>query len=161
HSDPILASALSAYIGTQQTSDSINILRASRIPQAPITDIQILWKKDLPPENYTTLLKSVSGRAADLNKGAGGRYIYIAYTRALKKRHLTSIGVTFFDRQEPLLGYDILKENENGQTADLNFGSNSGLQIYLNTQRSDGPAITNLAVSFPKYKESTPDKFYK
>lgn len=57
----------------------------------PIVDIQVLFSaKEKPPQGYTVIKKSITGHKADLNRGAGGKDIYICYKRA-SKPHFASV----------------------------------------------------------------------
>jgi len=81
----------------------------------------------------------------DLNEGAGGLYIYLAYRVEGKGFPITEIKV--FDFSKALApevteyeGYTIVRSSSPGQ-GDLNEGGNSGHFIYIGYKNStDGPS---------------------
>lgn len=100
------------------------------------------------------------GHKADLNKGSGGKYVYLCYTRE-NGDPITNLVVLFGDKGEVLpSGYSMIDKTPSGEVANLNSGS-GGLQAFLCFKRGRGPPITNIAVQFPSKGEVVPPGYIK
>ena len=101
----------------------------------PITGLDVIYGKNTaPPPGYVKI-------PVDLNKGAGGEYVYICYSRTAPGPPITNVQV--------FAGYHSSFPIQNGYTKidkDLNKGA-LGAYIYLcYTTASNRPSITSLYV---------------
>ncbi len=93
----------------------------------PITDIRVIMSDDSgvqPPPGYLKI-------PVDLNKGSGGKYIYLCYKRSEKDSPVTGLTVLLGKNTPPPAGYIKLPE-------DLNAGA-GGEFIYF-AYKKDGDA---------------------
>lgn len=127
----------------------------------PIVDLIVVNSKreEHVPAGYTLISKAFCGRNADLNTGAGGRDVYLAYKRSppappisllsndvrLKSPDpedicpLTSLNVFYADiSEEPNFGFAVVKNSE-GTQANLNLGTNATRTIFLSSHRGGTP----------------------
>lgn len=128
----------------------------------PITGIQIVFlddglfkTKDYIPKNYNVIYKTLNDRKADLNRGSGGRDIYISYTRKTTNKPITKINAVFIDngKSYDADAWNVIKKTPSGNTADLNKDS-GGNDIYMVYQKTKSAPITDVGVlSFKKNEE--------
>uniref|UniRef100_A0A6A7G2U5 Brefeldin A-inhibited guanine nucleotide-exchange protein n=1 Tax=Hirondellea gigas TaxID=1518452 RepID=A0A6A7G2U5_9CRUS len=119
--------------------------------EPPIVDIGVIFKDDKNedlPADYEILEKTCGGRNADVNKGSGGKYVYLCYRRSFDSKPVTaaSVIVTQMDEEAPH-GFDIIAKTVGGNSANLNAGSH-GRSIHLTVHRGTGPRIRNIALVF-------------
>lgn len=111
------------------------------------------------PKNYTLIDKTFDGKRADINKGSGGRDIYLAYTtKIIHKYPITDIEILQLTNSKShtdpnaLQKYNteyknIILKTPSGDLADLNRGS-GGADIYIVLERHpDKPPIVDITVS--------------
>jgi Multivesicular body subunit 12 len=110
---------------------------------------------------YRALQRTISGKLANLNRGSGGRDIYLCYlrqsdaptTQRASLRPITGICVVHTDRGEMSPeGYQVITRTVSNQIANLNEGS-GGRHVFLCVQRLPGaPPLLDLAVSMSHFK---------
>lgn len=125
---------------------------AEGVNAGPITDVVVLFGSDAAPEGFTKVRSSLRSRIkADLNKGSGGKYVYLALRRG-SGEPITAISVINVNRGEfTPPGYTVVK-SVSGANADLNSGS-GGDEAYLCVRRGVGAPITDIGVIFPENED--------
>lgn len=107
------------------------------------------------PSKSKLISKTINNKKADLNKGSGGRDIYLACSYNTKKKPITDIKILSYEngksyKNEIKSDYYIVKETPDYNTADLNKGS-GGNDIYIAYKKGNGVPITDLGIlSFNK-----------
>jgi hypothetical protein len=89
----------------------------------PITELAVLFRGDPTPPGFVRISRTNSGSKADLNKSAGGKYVYLCYKRG-HGPPLTATTVVFRDKGEFVPhGFEMLLRTPKGEIANLNSGS--------------------------------------
>ncbi|MFB8240215.1 hypothetical protein ACFC58_27080 [Kitasatospora purpeofusca] len=105
-----------------------------------ISDIDVLVPYDKPsPQTPLRVPTGWEGTDVDLNRGAGGAYLYLVFEKHPQDRPVTGLRVLVNDEKPPA-GYQKLP-------VDLNKGvKNEKTALFLAVSRADGVPITDLAV---------------
>ena len=96
----------------------------------PITHIDILAKGETCPPGYIKISETKSGTHADLNKSAGGDYLYLCYKRG-DGPPITAVTVVCCSLGEaPPPDFQLLSRNYFGRVANLSTASDQVLIYY-------------------------------
>jgi hypothetical protein len=138
---------------------------------APITDLYVLIgnnKSIHPPAPYVRI-ESTLGYVCDgdLNKGAGGKFIYLCYTTdPACGSPITGIYVYSGKNQThyPNSGYFHVRNSDNygpdgSRGADLNKGAGGDYIYLLATRDGSHPPLTYLPLEITTYKETDLKRF--
>eukprot|EP01102_Stenamoeba_stenopodia_P002345 TRINITY_DN1214_c0_g2_i6.p1 TRINITY_DN1214_c0_g2~~TRINITY_DN1214_c0_g2_i6.p1 ORF type:complete len:1038 (+),score=242.49 TRINITY_DN1214_c0_g2_i6:1480-4593(+) len=146
--------------------------------EKPITDIAIIFRDSykqklgeaVPPDFECVTKTLVNGYPANLNAGAEGREIYVAYKKGDGKP-ITKLGILFVDRDEEAPpGFETITHTFSGLwKANLNAGDKSARHVYLcykggnasvkNVAENISEPITDLALLNVDLDEKIPDFF--
>jgi hypothetical protein len=115
---------------------------------APITDVIAITEKtpDVPP-GYVKI-------PVDLNKGSGGRYIYLCYTRGAGPA-VTDLEVVFGKNAQAAAGYQFVMNPHNNARQDLNEGA-GGEYIFLTYSRNPGLPVIDIVIQAWPYGVPNP-----
>lgn len=112
-----------------------------------IKDVLLVTGNDEPPLGYVKI-------PVDLNKGVGGAYIYLCYSRSGDHPAITDFKVKMGGNSRPDPGYEFVLHT-NGNPLDLNKGA-GGEYIYLTYTRNPGTPVVDLLVQAWNHPASDP-----
>jgi len=124
----------------------------------PIIDVGLVCADELRvPSGWVVIARASCGTIpANLNRGTGGREMFICYRRQPKKwaddetplKPITGLAVIYTsDLEEAPPGFTLIRTTVNElNEADLNLGNEKGGNVFLAYTRAEGTPITSLAV---------------
>ncbi|MES1917225.1 MAG: hypothetical protein MHM6MM_008974, partial [Cercozoa sp. M6MM] len=116
-------------VAARELSTWYGALRPRAPAHVPITDVVLMQRGDeLPPNDangaWHKVARTVGGRNGDLNRGAGGDYVYIAFRRGNDRPPITGISLVMHglgDKRPQ--GSALLLKTVSGAVADVNAGT--------------------------------------
>lgn len=145
----VLSDSYKKFAATKTQSTS----RATPTP-APkwITDVKVIYgdNKDLDPGvGWQRVNRRDDARVGqDLNEGAGGDYIYLAYQKKPGRTPLTGLQVAYASNRKDVHvpeGYEVVKDDE-GEEVDLNKGAHGPFIWLCKTHDPSFAPITGVTV---------------
>jgi len=132
------------------------------ILNAPISDICVIQKSEVPPAGYYRISKTPTGKKANVNTGSGGTHMYLCIKKdsaaSQEQAPITSILLVFADRGETLPPfYSLVRRSK--YPCNFNLGT-SGERVYLAYKRErQGNPLTDIQVILPGSAETNPPGF--